>query len=100
MYSVNRSWLYGAVKPYFERKGIKLLKDDMLFIENCLSKVPNERHKKLISDYFQIWNASIAPKDCVEPVMVSSRFEANSFLRNVSGEAFVETEGKPPLISD
>ena len=85
MYGVNHSWLYGNVKPYFEKQGIKLLKDDMLFIERCLGNVPQEFHKKLIRDYFTIWNTKVAQSNNPLNKGINPRYEANVYLRNVSG---------------
>lgn len=82
MYKINQSWLYGNVKPYFAKQGIILLKDDMLFIEKCLGNVPPEFHRKLIRDYFNVWNAKVSRK---ELNVLNPRYEANVYLRNVSG---------------
>lgn len=85
MYGVSHGWLYGNVKPYFEKQGIKLLKDDMLFIERCLSNVPPEFHRKLMKDYFTMWNAKISLKEMDAKNPINPRYEANVYLRNVSG---------------
>lgn len=85
MYCVNQGWLYGAVKPFLERNGIKLLKDDMKFIEKCLSNVPPEFHRKLMRDYFNLWNTKVALKNNGESSAINPRYEANVYLRNVSG---------------
>lgn len=85
MYRVNHSWLHGSVKPYFESQGIKLLKDDMLFIEKCLKNVPPEFHRKLMRDYFVLWNTKVALKENGALNSVNPRYEANVYLRNVSG---------------
>jgi len=85
MYQVNHSWLYGAVKPHFESQGIKLLRDDMRFIEDCLGNVPPEFHRKLMKDYFVLWNTKIALKEKGVLNNVNPRYEANIYLRNVSG---------------
>jgi hypothetical protein len=85
MYRVNHSWLYGAVKPYFEIQGIKLIKDDMRFIEECLGNVPPEFHRKLMRDYFTIWNTKVALKESGALNAINPRAEANIYLRGVSG---------------
>ncbi len=85
MYPVNHSWLYGSVKPYLERNGIKLLKDDMKFIENCLGNVPPEFHRELMKDYFVMWNTKVALKENEPASAINPRYEANVYLRNVSG---------------
>jgi hypothetical protein len=86
MYTVNHSWLYGAVKPYFEKQGIKLLRDDMLFIEQCLNKVPPERHRTVMKDYFQVWNTTVVTRDNVDSTKLNPRYEANIYLRNAADE--------------
>lgn len=85
MYRINHGWLYGNVKPYFESQGIKLLKDDMQFIEKCLGNVPPEFHRKLMKDYFVVWNTKTALKDIDSENPINPRYEANVYLRNVSG---------------
>jgi len=85
MHKVNHSWLYGNVKPYFAQKGITLLKDDMLFIEKCLGNIPQERHRYVMRDYLAIWNTKVAEKENVPSIPINARFEANVYLRNVSG---------------
>lgn len=85
MYRVNHSWLYGAVKPHFEKSGIKLLRDDMQFIEYCLGNVPPEFHRRVMKDYFTIWNTKVALKENASENGINPRYEANVYLRNVSG---------------
>lgn len=85
MYQVNHSWLYGAVKPHFEKSGIKLLRDDMQFIENCLGNVPPEFHRRVMKDYFSLWNTKVALKENASKNGINPRYEANVYLRNVSG---------------
>src|SRR5574343_94606 len=85
MYQVNHSWLYGAVKPHFEKSGIKLLRDDMQFIENCLGNVPPEFHRRVMNDYFTLWNTKVALKENGSLHGINPRYEANVYLRNVSG---------------
>lgn len=85
MHRVNHEWLHGTVKPYFEKAGIKLLKDDMLFIEGCLGKIPPERHRIVMRDYLTIWNATVEEKENMPKTGLNPRYEANVYLRNVSG---------------
>ncbi len=86
MHRVNHGWLYGNVKPYFDQKGIKLLRDDMLFIERCLGNIPTERHRLVMRDYLAIWNTTVADKENDSKTGLNPRYEANVYLRNVSGE--------------
>lgn len=85
MHSVNHGWLYGSVKPYFEHKGYKLLRDDMLFIEKCLSNIPAERHRIVMRDYLAIWNTTVADKENYAKTGLNPRYEANMYLRNTAG---------------
>lgn len=90
MYQVNHSWLYGNVRPYFEKNGIKLLKDDMLFIERCLCNVPPDFHRKLMKDYFVLWNTKVALKEKDLLNALNPRYEANVYLRSVSGSSRID----------
>lgn len=85
MYRVNQGWLYGSVRPYFEKKGYKLLRDDMIFIEKCLSNIPPERHRLVMRDYLSIWDSNLQGKNKVALRGSIGRFEANAFLRVTSG---------------
>jgi len=86
MHKVNHVWLYGTVRPYFDKQGFKLLKDDMLFIERCLNHIPPERHRHVMRDYLAIWNTTIGDKKNDAAIGLNPRFEANTYLRNASGE--------------
>lgn len=86
MYRVDMSWLYGNVRPYFEQRGINLLKDDMLFIVNCLSNIPPDRHRFVMRDYLNIWNTKIAEKAKIDSKAINERYEANTYLRTVCGD--------------
>jgi hypothetical protein len=85
MHKVSHAWLYGSVKPYFEKQGIKLLRDDMLFIEKCLSNIPQNRHRIVMRDYLAIWNTNIADKESDVKTGLNPRYEANMYLRNTAG---------------
>lgn len=85
MNKVNHSWLYNIVKPYFMQRGIKLLRDDMLFIERCLENIPQNRHRFVMRDYLSLWNTKVAEKENAPSVHINARFEANTYLRNLSG---------------
>lgn len=85
MHRVNHDWLYGTVKPYFDQKGIKLLRDDMLFIEKCLSNIPTDRHRFVMRDYLAIWNTTVADKETGAENALNPRYEANVYLRSTAG---------------
>lgn len=81
MYRVDQAWLYGSVKPFFEQKGIKLLRDDLLHIEKCLASIPQDRHRIVMRGYFSVWNTKVAEKDGRAPTAINPRYEANVYLR-------------------
>lgn len=81
MYKVNHGWLYGAVKPHFESKGYKLLRDDMMFIEKCLSNIPTDKHRQVMRDYFVLWDTTIARSQNADCTPLNARYEANVYLR-------------------
>ena len=81
MYKVNHAWLYGAVKPFFESVGINLIRDDMIFIKDCLGCIPPESHRKMMRDYLDVWATSVVKNNNVECMHVNARYEANTFLR-------------------
>jgi hypothetical protein len=85
MHKVNYGWLHGNVKPYFDKNGIKLSRDDMFFIEKCLNLIPADRHRTVIKQYYDICNTKITLEDCVEKKGGNARFEANVYLRNAAG---------------
>lgn len=85
MHRVQQSWLHTAVKPYFEKKGIKLLRDDLLFIEKCLVNIPQERHRYVMRDYLAIWSATIEGNNLNKENALNPRYEANVYLRSTAG---------------
>ena len=91
MHKVNTGWLYGNVKPYFEQKGHKLLRDDLLFIEKCLSNIPQERHRRVMRDYLSIWDATVLVTEKSSKNGLNARYEENTYLRNLADE-----KGDPP----
>lgn len=84
MNNVNQGWLYGSVKTYFLKKGINLLRDDMLFIEKCLSNIPSDRHKLVMRDYLAIWSTTVKQKELSDSTKLNPRYEANVFLRSAA----------------
>lgn len=74
-------WLYKDFKPYCQRIGLKLLKDDMKFLEKILSHVPYNEHKRLLTQYSVIWCDAMA--ECKKPLsaMNLGRKAANIYLR-------------------
>ena len=85
MHKVNKKWLYDTVKPYFATQGIKLLKDDMLFIEKCLSNIPQHKHRFVLRDYLNIFLTHLHENNIEQSSPINVRYEANTYLRNISG---------------
>lgn len=53
-------FLYSSFKPYCERNGVKLLRDDMKYIETQLIKVPENAQRKVMNEYLKKWQEGIA----------------------------------------
>ncbi len=80
MHKVSHTWLYGSVRPYFEKKGIKLLKDDMVFIEKWLANIPPYAQRFVMRDYLMMWLSVEQEKEKSSPIAVNGRFKANNYL--------------------
>jgi hypothetical protein len=52
-------WLYSEFRLYCERKKIKILRDDMRYIENRLLYIPKDEHRRVMRDYVRIWIKAI-----------------------------------------
>lgn len=61
------------------------MKDDLAFIEKCLSNIPPERHRYVMRDYLSMWNMTVEDDGSASNTKLNARFEANTFLRNASG---------------
>ncbi len=75
-------WLYKDFEPYCQRIGLKLLKDDMKFIEKILSHMPYNEHKRLLTQYTVIWRDSMAECKNSRSAMNLGRRTANNYLRD------------------
>ena len=77
------NWLTERFKPFAATKGAYVLKDDILFIEKYLSKMPENRHRRVMKAYLQEWLDGMAS----EPISVHTqnlgRTKANLFLRDL-----------------
>lgn len=85
MHKVNMGWIHGVVKPYFASKGIVLLRDDILFIEKCLNRIPSDRHKSVMRGFYSVWYAKVLESKESGLEVINARFEANVYLRNLAG---------------
>jgi len=68
--------------PYCESRGIKLLKDDIRFIEKQLLKYPCELHRSILSDYlfeFEL-GSGFDENESLALRMNRGRFRANTWL--------------------
>lgn len=72
------SWLYTTFKAYCDRAGIKLLRDDLMFIERVLGGIPISRQRKVMYEYTKIWLSAETEGD--------GRRSANTFLREFEGD--------------
>jgi hypothetical protein len=48
-------WLYSEFRLYCERKDIKILRDDMRYIERRLENIPRDDHRRVMRDYVRVW---------------------------------------------
>lgn len=80
MYRLNT-----VFKPYCLRHGIQLLRDDILFLEHALNKVPSERHKGLLRRYCQEWLYTLKENDKSCSAQNMGRRAANIWLREYVG---------------
>lgn len=74
--------------PYAESLGVRLLKDDLKFIEKTLSKCPQNRHRSILSDYLleytKVLGFEIERRD--GPAKHNkARYAANTWLRKHTG---------------
>lgn len=49
------NWLSETFKPYCEKQGIELLKDDLKFIEKSLGRIIPSNRKRLMVVYVEKW---------------------------------------------
>lgn len=76
-------WLYTAFQDYAKQKNMRILKDDMKFIEKCLRKLPQNEQREVMRAYCTIWNAEVAGKNLNVPKQNYGRFKANCYLRDL-----------------
>lgn len=73
-------WLRTNYKAWAEKQGIELMKEDLLFIEKILRKLPENIHKRLMRDYSQKWLEGIGEAKNAHQEQNLGRFRANSWL--------------------
>ena len=61
--------------------GIKLLKDDIIFIKSQLAIIPHAKHRDALSRYANTWMTAMESCDKVIRKMNAGRFAANTELR-------------------
>jgi hypothetical protein len=78
-----RSILPPKFIPYCESQGIKILPDDIRFIEKQLRRWPSERHRSILSDYLKEFElgSRVDGSDAVR--CNRGRFVANCWLRGL-----------------
>lgn len=74
------SFLHTVFKPYCERAGIHLLKDDFTFIQNQLYKIPQNAHKDVLRQYCKIWLAELRIQENASYSQNLGRRKANEYL--------------------
>ncbi len=57
------SFHWGNFKLYCERQGMQILKDDSLFIQTQLAKIPRDRQRILMIEYTKRWMDELKTKD-------------------------------------
>jgi hypothetical protein len=74
-------WLYKGFKDYCYKNNIQLLRDDFLFIEQVLDKIPSELHRSIMYDYTRRWLLGVKKEEKSLLKQNSGRKLANSWLR-------------------
>ncbi len=73
--------VHSVLKPFLESKGIKILKDDLRFIEDQLSKIPQKAHKEILRNYTKIWLHEVKNNENALQSQNLARRIANKYLR-------------------
>lgn len=68
---------WDSFKAYCQRMGIKLLRDDIRYIENRLAKIPHDEHRRVMKEYTRIWIEQLSLGNGES----KGRCEANLYLR-------------------
>ena len=78
-----KSWFYRDFKPYAEKVGVKLLRDDFKFIERTICNLPEGTQREACRRYIEEWKLGMArnaPRN-----QNSGRYRANNYLQDFTG---------------
>jgi len=79
-------WLYTTFKTYCATRGINLLRDDLLFIEKRLARIPQEAHKRIAKQFVEKWLEGIGSNENALNSVNLGRRIANIWLREVTDD--------------
>ncbi len=74
-------WLRTTFKEWAKKEGIELLKEDFIFIERILNKLPSGLHKSIMRQYKEKWHEGMGDSEKFSQNQNMGRFEANTWLR-------------------
>ena len=80
---MNMLFLYDTFKPYCERNGVHLLRDDLRYIATQLRVIPPDRHRYVMRDYYNIWMQGMADAKIKASAQNIGRNKANTWLREI-----------------
>lgn len=87
------TFLYAILRPYCERKGMRLLNDDFKFIERCLSYIPENAHRAIMRDYVKLYLSELQKGANAPSAQNLARRKANTWLRMTCGIDLRYTKG-------
>lgn len=70
-----------SFKAYCEQRGIELLREDMRFVRDILSRIPKSTHKSILRRYTCEWLGAFNKCDDILRKQNEGRREANTWLR-------------------
>lgn len=71
-----------AFETYCARVGIKLLRDDLRFIQEQLRRIPSDRHRAVMSGFTKEWLRELQIDENSPQAQNLGRRAANSWLRD------------------
>lgn len=74
-------WITTTFKPFCQRNGISLLKDDIDFVADILGQIPKDRHKSILRGYAEEWRKGMGSSENALQKQNLGRLKANSWLR-------------------
>ncbi len=75
-----KPWFYKDFKPYAEKKGYRILRDDYKFIEHRISRLPEGAQRQAMRQYLKEWDKGLAGMSTSQN---PGRFLANQFLLSI-----------------